>query len=298
MRDLPFGLHEGISHDEYFSDPCVRPSLSSSIAGVIADESPLHAWALHPRLGGQSRPGTASTERGSILHKLLLGRGQEIIPVEARDWRTDKAKAQREAIRADDKIPVLADAFRDYERVTEILRVRIADHGIVFSRNNTELTMVWESDGVLCRGRLDHFDRETFVIDDLKTCETAAPKKIRASMVNFGADVQHAAYTEGVGCVFPEAVGRVTMRYVFVEVEFPYDVVVAFPEGSMRELGERKWKRAKERWGPCLAAGTEISNWPGYSLTPVGIEAPAWALTQDMDDQINNMENSNASAPF
>lgn len=298
MRDLPVGLHEGISHDEYHADPCVRPSLSSSIAGVLVEESPLHAWALHPRLGGQSRPGSAATERGSILHKLLLGRGQEVVPVEARDWRTDKAKGMREAIRADDKIPVLADALREYERTADILRVRIADHGIVFDRNNTELTMVWESDGVLSRGRLDHFDRGAFIIDDLKTCETAAPKKIKASMVNFGADVQRAAYVEGVESIFPEALGRASMRFVFVEVEFPYDVVVAFPEGSMQELGERKWKRAKERWGECLANGLEIKHWPGYSVDPIGIEAPAWALTQDMEDQINNMGNSNDTAPF
>jgi hypothetical protein len=298
MKDLPIGLHEGISHDEYHFDPCARPSLSSSIAGIIVEKSPLHAWWAHPRLGGTPGSSSQATERGSILHKLLLGRGQEIVTVAARDWRTDKAKAQREAIRADDKIPVLEDAMKEYERVAGIMRQRIADHGILFKRENTEVTIVWESEGVLCRGRFDHWTPEMFVIDDLKTCETAEPLRVGTSMVTYGADIQRAAYVDALETIFPEAVGRASMRFIYAEVEAPWDVVVVDPPGTMRELGERKWKRAKERWGKCLAAGTSEEHWPGYSRVPIRPEAPAWAIAKDMESELNNMEASNGSVPF
>ena len=37
---------------DYHADPGETPTLSASIAKRIVNESPLHAWLKHPRLGG------------------------------------------------------------------------------------------------------------------------------------------------------------------------------------------------------------------------------------------------------
>ncbi|MBK8009562.1 MAG: hypothetical protein IPK23_14905 [Rhizobiales bacterium] len=35
---------------DYFADPCPAPSLNQSLAKVLLDQSPLHAFYEHPRL--------------------------------------------------------------------------------------------------------------------------------------------------------------------------------------------------------------------------------------------------------
>ena len=36
--------------EQYHADPCVTASLSSSIAKILIEQSPMHAWMAHPRL--------------------------------------------------------------------------------------------------------------------------------------------------------------------------------------------------------------------------------------------------------
>ena len=48
---LDAGIHD-IPPREYHADPCPAPSLSRSIAKLLVERSPAHAYAAHPRLGG------------------------------------------------------------------------------------------------------------------------------------------------------------------------------------------------------------------------------------------------------
>ena len=43
IANLEPGIHN-LSAEVYHADPCVKPSLSSSIANVLLQQSPLHAW--------------------------------------------------------------------------------------------------------------------------------------------------------------------------------------------------------------------------------------------------------------
>src|SRR5438132_1009339 len=83
---------------EYFADPCEQPSLSVSIATELILRSPLHAWQIHPRLGGLRRPTTEAMENGTLIHALLLGKGENRIAVlDVKDFRTNAAKEARDA---------------------------------------------------------------------------------------------------------------------------------------------------------------------------------------------------------
>jgi hypothetical protein len=62
------------------------------------------------------------------------------------------------------------------------------------------------------------------------------------------------------------------------EENAPYVATVGRPDGIMRELGMKKWKRAVATWTECLSSG----KWPGYAQAPVRLEAPAWAVSQQM----------------
>ncbi len=54
--------------------------------------------------------------------------------------------------------------------------------------------------------------------------------------------------------------------------------------GSMRELGERRWNRAKPAWAQCV----KVNRWPGYVTEPIAVEAPAWAMFAEDDAAVAN----------
>lgn len=295
---LPIGLHLDVSHEDYCADPGERPSLSSSIATTLATRAPLHGWYKHPRLGGgENDAPTTSQSRGTILHKLLLGKGQDIAVFDFDDFKKADAREARDAAIAEGKIPIVLSKFEEMEKTAAVLLRRMADRGIILS-GQSEVTGIWEKDGVLCRLRADHLIVTDAVdIIDVKTCTNAAPEKLVADFVEYGDDVQDAAYTEGIGELIPEMAGRIRMRFIFCEAEPPNDVVVYDPPGAMREHGARRWKRGREAWKRNLEAFGE-QEWPGYSIAPIRPGPPAWAAGKDMDIQTNRLENNNGNLPF
>jgi hypothetical protein len=46
------GMFFDVPCEDYFADPCPRPSLSNSGIGVLLNQSPAHFAARHPRLNG------------------------------------------------------------------------------------------------------------------------------------------------------------------------------------------------------------------------------------------------------
>lgn len=264
--------------------------LSPSIASILLKRSPLHAWQYHRLGGGEQSEQTDATRRGRLIDAMLLGNGPEIIVVPAKDWRTNAAKDARDAAEVAGKIAVLADKFDAASTAVQAIRDRLRVRGIEFT-GQSQVTQVWESDGCECKGKLDHLMLP--VIYDLKCVDDASDEAITKSIVSYGADVQHAAYVEGVEANNPDLIGRVKMLFVFVEPEPPYAINVRPLGGSMRELGERKWRRAKATWAKCVKSGV----FPGYENT-APLEAKPWQLSEEMDQQLAVMEVSNDSLGF
>ena len=87
MRAQRIDITEEDYHADKLPDWCTGPSLSNSMAKILLDKSPAHAYAAHPRLGGAGRVLPASTlqtfDAGKLAHKLLLGRGAEVVVIDA-----------------------------------------------------------------------------------------------------------------------------------------------------------------------------------------------------------------------
>lgn len=291
------GLYDDVSHEAYHADPCKVPSLSASMAGILISSSPRHAWQAHPRLGGRvDEEDTDATDRGTVVHKLLLGRGPDVVEVEANDWRSKVAKEARDAARAAGRVPVLVGRMTSYRTAADALRSRLLLSGVEFEGGRPEVTVVWESDGVLCRARMDYLTiaEGAALIDDLKTADSANPAGVGAKMVSYGGDIQAAAYIEAIETLMPECAGRVRIRFAYGECRPPYEASVNVPDGVMLELGRRKWKRAKELWRAC----SERDEWPGYSTEIQRATPPPWALSEDMQRQEREMGNNNADVAF
>jgi hypothetical protein len=291
---LAVGFHENINHAIYHADPCERPSLSAHTAITLLSRSPSHAYCYHPRLGGVTKQlDTEAVGTGLLTHALLLGGGQKIVEVDAPDWRTKAAKEARDAAASAGDIAVLAHKLGKAKEIAKFARGWFP---ATVEECYTEATIIWQSDGVLCRGRADAWHKESATIIDLKTTEDANAAASGGSIVRWGYDIQAAAYVEGFESLFPELAGRIKYLLYFVEVDQPYQHVTAELDGELMALGSRKWKRAKAIWQDCLAR----DNWPGPQQTGVRrIECPAWASLQDMDQQLKNMEaKSSNDQPF
>lgn len=269
---------------EYFTDPCATPSLSASIAHTLTSESPLHAHARHPRLGGVPRKDTRAFDMGSLSHVLLLGEGKQIEVIDAEDWKTKIAREDRDAARAAGKIPVLTADFEEARDAADSIRQQFEKFGVVLD-GESETTAFWTEttrDGrtVQCRGMQDHLKLPT--IYDLKSCRSASIGACQRHVDSYGYAIQRAAYVSAIEKIRPDLAGRVDFVFLFFELKFPFAVTPVRLTGEFRELGERRWRRAVDMWERCLRE----DSWPGYTETIVDLDPPRWALANDMDQQI------------
>ena len=256
------------------------PRLSPSIAHILISKSPLHAWQAHRLLGaaaGDALDPTEAQRRGTVLDKLLFGVGPELEVLPFDSWRSKDAQAARDAAIAAGKLPVLDAQIVEYGDTVTRIREGLARKGVVLD-GESQQPITWESDGVLCKGIPDHVVLARGQIYDLKTTTDASPEGIARSMARYGSHMQAAAYVEAVEKTHPELAGRVRMHFLYCEVAPPYAVTVAEAAGSMRSLGEAKWRRAVRTWRECLASGV----WPDYADDVVRIEAKPWMLDEEM----------------
>lgn len=274
---------------DYFADKVLEtPTLSQSIAKLIVDKSPLHAWANHPRLGNcADRGDTKAMDDGTLMHHMLLGTGADsVVLIDADNYRTKAAQEARDAATAAGKLPVIAAKHNELKLGVGMIRDRMADAGVdmdLFDAAQSEAGILWYEGDVACRGRMDklHVGRRT--IWDVKKSRNAHPLACAKHMLGYGYDIQWAAYTSAVEQL-TGAPGEVDFQFIFIEDKAPYAVTVGRPDGIMRELGARKWKQAVATWKACMESG----KWPGYATAPVNLEAPAWAIGQQMETEMED----------
>lgn len=267
----------------YHADPCETPSLSASIAKVLVDQSPKHAYLAHPKLGGHRWDATGAQDTGSLIHALMLGKSAPIEVIDAKDFKTKAAQEARDDAKAAGKLPVTEPAFLKLRSVATTLLTTLSDEYGIRLIGESELAAIWEdsTDGgapVLCRGMLDHLIESRAVIYDIKTISSAHPDKCSRQMSEYGYDVQWAAYTSALRMIRPSFAGREDFVFLFCEVEPPYCVTPVRPSGEFRHLGEIRWARAKRTWAECLRTG----KWPGYATSILSIEPPPWALSREL----------------
>lgn len=271
-----------IGADQYHADTVAdQPSLSSSIARILIDKSPLHAWAAHPRLGGQVSKDTDAMDTGTILHSLILeGDADGIAVLDYDDYRTKAAQLERDNARAAGLIPVKRKEWQAVEDTADAIKARIRTHDAdppLFADGQAERVLVWDEDGVTCRARLDWLRDDHRTIDDLKTTSYSVhPNALARTLFNNGYDVQAAFYLRGLKALTGKTA---EFRFVFAEVEPPNAITVINLSPAALALANEKVQWAIDTWRDCLRA----NKWPGYPTRVATIDPPAWAEAQWLD---------------
>jgi len=279
---LPAGIHKGVPAAVYHADPAEKPSLSASVAKVLINSSPLHAWFAHPRLNPDCEETTSDEmDFGSIAHELVLGRGNGIAIVEAKDWRTKEAQNQRDLARECGKVPALR---KNYDRAVEMVKAirdqlaAVDDCQDAFrDRTLSEQVLLWNEDGTWFRNMADYIAprRPTghIVAYDLKTTsKNISPASVANHLFANEYEVQAAMLERGLLHFMPDAAGLIVFRFVVVETTPPYSLVVAEMDRAGMMQGRKKLGVAATVWRQCL----KRNEWPGYPTRIIKAELPTY----------------------
>jgi hypothetical protein len=279
------GIHAGITASAYHADPCSVPSLTATIAKILCEQSPAHAWWAHPRLNPEfAREESATFDVGTAAHAMLLEGRDACVPVDAPDWRTKDAKQQREAIRQWGRIPLLTEQWERVNQLVDAAQATLAALDFTprpLTDGKPEQTIVWsEPGGVMCRGLVDWLRNDHVAFDDLKTTTRGANPLTWAQrrMWDLGIDVQAAFYQRGLRAITGQ---EVEPRFVVIESVPPYAVTVLGLAPSAMALAHEKVQWAIDTWRRCLAE----DQWPSYPTRVSYAELPAWQAARWMEER-------------
>lgn len=277
------GIYNGMPFSRYNADPCVAPSLRSSIANIILQQTPRHAWGSHPRLNPSfAKVPSARQNLGSAAHALILGRNlQDIELIKADSFRTDAAKKQRDKAIEAGRIPLLE---KEIERLREMEKVIRLEADAVpelkqFKIGKIEQTLIWseviEGQEIWLRARPDwlHFPDHKLIIS-YKTAKDAEPEKfVRTQIAQNGYDVQAA-----MECSFFQERYEKTPMYIWIVQEIDEPFVCSFIGygEAMREIAEEKLAHAKRIWAKCMRE----NSWPAYKQQVAWASPPAFVVNQ------------------
>lgn len=282
------GFYWDIPEADYHADPCPSPSLSASIANVLIDQSPGHAWYAHPRLNirRENEPPTKAQNLGVALHKLILGKGAPLKIINADDYRTNAAKDARDKAIANGETPLLNKEMEAAEEIAKTALRRLARTPVASllgaDNGDAEVTLAWrEHNGIWCRSRVDWLPKvarqggHITVLDLKTTAQSAKAEDWQKIMFDMGGDVQSEFYKRGLRTLIP---GVRSVRFVFVVIEQvpPYAVEVCETSGEAAEDAKDSLALAIRTWGECLARGVNEDAWPMYGDQIMQIDPPAW----------------------
>jgi hypothetical protein len=296
-----YRMSEAAYHDDA---PFDRPSLSRSIAEKLIMQSPAHAWRAHPKLGlvkeEEEERKNRARDIGSAAHARLLHQNTEIKVIEAKDYKTNAAKAGYEEAISAGAIPLLT---ADNELANGMIaaaraKLRLSDHaalhvlgfddpfdaGAVPAIAANEVTALWiDRCGKLpARTRMDrlYIGGERITVIDYKTTEmSAAPDAVSRAIYQNNYHFQDAFYRRGLRHIFPEIdrhEKKLDFIFIVQEQEPPFEMSIVQIDASARLIGEKMASNAFRVWRKCI----EANDWPGYPSGIVTAEFPAFLDTK------------------
>lgn len=279
----------------YHRDPVKpAPSLSSGLARKMLSSTPLHVWTGHPRLNPSwaEDVGTDVTRVGSVAHRILLGAGSEFIELPFEEYRSKEAKAARDEVLAQGKVPIKSHQLERAALVAEAAREQLPAEA--YREGETEIVIAARFGLTWLRAMLDGFDGVT--VRDYKTTNgLASEDAATAQIARMGFDVQAAFYLHAIGLAFPELAGRLRFVFDFQESKkLPYALAsYEVSEGDLA-VAHRKVEEAIGRWAECIAA----KQWPGYHSGVKRITLPDWHTRKWLDAELAEDDESSASWKF
>lgn len=273
MRPLSKITKSGVydlTMDEYRGQPCDALSISSSDAVILTEQTPAHLKASWEEDDDSSK----ESDVGSVIHTLLLEphrATKRVVIVDAKDWRTNAAKDQRDAARAAGNYPLLvADHARAQAAVKAVLANPIAAKLLETGRSETSWFAKDRETSIYRKARPDHVTQDRIIVD-IKSVGSAAPDFLRRRVYDgrwFQQAPWHADVVERVD-------GEPAKGYcwLIVEQKPPHAVVVRRPPDNVLMHGHRLNVEAFKIFAQCA----QTNEWPAYPQDLSELDLPDFA---------------------
>lgn len=283
---LSAGIHR-LPSSVYHADPAPLPSLSATLGKLAVNKSPRHAWHASPRLNPAWEPVNKKTfDIGRAAHRAVLGCGDDYVALPsdilAKNGAASTTEAKAFIANARDRglTPLKEDEVDQIEAMRRVVHARLVEYGITLKPERSELVALAEIDGIWCRAMLDNVDEDPRLpIYDFKTCEDASPEACLRAIINYGYDLQAEHYR----AVWKAVTGE-ERRFVFIfqEKSEPHEVTLVALSGSFQDVGSNRAAKARRLWAEC----TTTNNWPGYPVGLHEVDAPAWLIQREFQEQM------------
>jgi hypothetical protein len=270
------GFHPDCPAAEYHADCAERPSLSSSIAKIIVDETPKKAWLAHPRLNPnfQSADDDAKFDLGQAVHDFLASGGKRVRTIpNFKDYRTAAAQTERDNLRAAGMVPLLTHQAEAVEAIVATTTAAMERRGIELGAQ--ECVMIAEDRGVLLRAMLDSWNAPWITDFKVSGINLANDGAVGNHLVDMHYDLRAWFYTRVAELTFPEWAGRIKYRWLFLEKDEPFGMRIIEADNTQIEMGRRKAEHAIGVWQDCMASG----RWPHLEHLPRTVPYPSYKET-------------------
>lgn len=268
----------------YHGDPVAGGSLTATGARKLLPPScpaKYKAW-----VDGDNKH-SAALDLGGAAHATLLGVGDPIVRVDAANWRTKAARAERDEAYAAGAVPLLAADHELVEAMARALRKHpVAGTLIRPDTGKAEQTLVWQDGvaGVWRRALLDWLSDPTprpngqpgtrLIISDYKTTHSADPEHLAKALYDFGYYQQADWYIAGAEAL--NLADEIRFLMICQEKEPPYLVTVAEPDYLSLQRGRMRNRKALDLYRQCRNTGI----WPAYADDVIPLSLPTWADRQ------------------
>ena len=273
------GIHK-IGMAEYLA----IEALSSGTAHKLLTVSPYHAWHDSPLNPSRESDNARAADIGSAADELLLGGESRIAEIPYDSYRTNDAKALRDAAYEAGQIPVLYQAMPRLRAMVDEARSFLAAPGCqlrgILDNGEPQLTATWEAGGAILKMRPDWWTTDRSRILHYKTTEkTTTPDRfIRGQFRSMGYYLAAKFYELGA-----QAAGHEAESFFMVQSqEAPYACFLVGLDPAYRELASAEATRAITTWAKCLATG----RWPKFSGEVHYASPMPWDVTAEETAQM------------
>jgi hypothetical protein len=270
------GLVYDLPDETYHADP----ALSASGAKLLLPPSCPALYKHRRETGPEYR---AEFDFGHAAHAKVLGAGAEIVIVNACDWRTKAAKEQRDAIRAEGKIPLLPEEAARVDGMAAALRAHpVASVLLDPEAGRPEVSAFWrdERHGIDRRVRFDFLpdtDGGRMLLPDYKSAACSAPAVFGPAAFRYSYPLQAAFYSDAIRAF--DLAEDLAFLFIAQEKTPPYLVTVFQLDAASLRIGREDTDRACATFADCSATDT----WPGYSEEIEVISPPGYIARQYED---------------
>lgn len=257
--------------EDYHSDCCDGPSISSSGLRTLDSESPYVYWSYSYLNPDRFPPEeNANFDFGKAAHLLLLGEegfNEQFVTqpeeIDGKPWQGNRTvcKLWKDDQRQQRKLILTAKEINNLVGMSKVLaQDPIVQEGLL--NGEIERSLIWKDKetGIWLKARPDCMPVDSTLVVDLKSTASAHPLSARRSICDYGYHMQLALIGMGIKAITGRETPDDDYVLLFIEKNPPFSINIKPIDPTAIHYGRRQIRSALRKFADCIDKG----EWPGY----------------------------------